>query len=131
MPALEPLPGRRVVATPDALDRASWSGAGGQPVLVLRIAPDEAFGIGATAVELEDADAIVEPEPGFVGARLDEAGLTDAAAHIDWAVPAARGVLAQGKIGGVPAKLWLGDDTLLVTNAAYAHELAERLGWLP
>jgi hypothetical protein len=35
----------------------------------------------------------------------------------------------QGKIAGVPAKLRLGDPTLLVVQTAYADELTRRLGW--
>jgi hypothetical protein len=126
VPALEPLVGRRVVATAAALDGASWSG---NDVLVLRFAPDEAFGIGATAVELDDEDAIDEAEHGFVGARLGAADLADVIDHVDWALPTEPGAVAQGKIGGVPAKLLIGSPTLLVTNAAYADELRERLGW--
>ena len=70
MPALEPVDGLRVVATPAALDAARWSGDG---VDVLRIAPDEAFAIGATGVEVDDPDAIVEAEAGFAVALLTPA----------------------------------------------------------
>ena len=126
MPALEPLAGRRVVASAAALDRATWSGS---DVVVLRLAPDEAFGIGATAVELDDADAIDETEHGFVGARLSAVDLAEVLAHIEWVLPTELGALAQGKVAGVPAKLLIGAPTLLVTNAAYADELRERLGW--
>ncbi len=130
MHALESLPGLRVVATPEALDGARWS----DDTIVLRFAPDDAFAIGAPQVdladELADEDAIVEPETGFVGTWLtpDEVGeLVET--HIEWPLPAARPALAQGLIAGVPAKLWLEvDRALLLCAAAYAHELAERLG---
>jgi hypothetical protein len=127
VPALEPLRGRRVVADPAALDRAAWVG---ERVTVLRFAPDEAFGIGATAVTVDDPDAIVEPDAGFVGAHLGSEELLRLAGHVEWELPTEPGVLAQGKIAGVPSKLLAGDPALLVTQAAYAHELAERLGWL-
>ena len=126
MPALEPLVGRRVVGDPAALDGAIWSG---RDVVILRFAPDEAFGIGATAVQVDDEHAIDEPEAGFVGAVLTKDDLADVVAHIDWSSPADRSTVAQGKVAGVPAKLLIGDPSLLVTHAAYAGELADRLGW--
>ncbi len=134
MRALEAMPGVRVVATPEALDRAPWA----EQSIVLRLAPDDAFVIGApdgalgdgSATSLADEHAIVEPETGFVGAWLtpDELGeLVDT--HIEWPLPPARPALAQGLVAGVPAKLWLEDErSLLLCAAAYAHELAERLG---
>ena len=57
MPALEPIEAWRVVATAAALDGARWHG---EDIDVLRIAPDEALGLGATGVEVDDPDAIVE-----------------------------------------------------------------------
>jgi hypothetical protein len=126
VPALEPVAGIRVVAAPTALDGARWTG---DDVDVLRIAPDEAFGIGATAVEVDDPDAIVEPEAGFVASLLDGADVRALAAHVDWAIPEEPGTLAQGKIAGVPAKLLIGEPSLLVTQSGYAHELRGRLGW--
>ena len=131
MPALESLPGVRVVATPEALDRARWEGT---DVLVLRLAPDDAFGVGARMVEVDDEHAIVETEAGFVGAWLDVAALeSEVVPHIEWPLPSGRPAIAQGTIAGVPAKLWLTSDAagedraLLVTLAAYADELMDRL----
>ena len=126
MPALEPVAGIRVVAAPAVLDGARWSG---DDVDVLRTAPDEALGLGATAVEVDDPDAIEEPEAGFVVALLDDDDLRSIAAHTDWELPTATGELAQGKIAGVPAKVVGGRPALLITNTAYADELRERLGW--
>jgi hypothetical protein len=127
VPALEPLHGLRVVADPGAIDRAVWAG---DSVTVLRIAPDEALGIGATAVEVDDADAIVERDAGFVGVHLDSDDLARLAAHIDWPLTDQPGAHGQGKVAGVPVKLLAGKPTLLVVQAAYAHDLADRLGWL-
>ena len=126
MPALEPVPAIRVVATPAAIDGARWSG---EDVDVIRIAADEALGLGATGIELEDDDAIVEPEAGFAVASLDDADLAAVVGRTDWPVPWATGELAQGKVAGVPVKIVGGKPTLLVVQAAYADELGRRLGW--
>ena len=126
MPALEPVEAWRVVASPEALDRARWHG---DDVDVLRIAPDEALGLGATGVELSgDPDAIVEPEAGFSVAILDQLDEPTVRDHVEWDLDAAD-ELAQGKVAGVPAKLRVGNPTLLVVQTAYADELARRLGW--
>jgi hypothetical protein len=127
VPGLEPLAGLRVVADPDALDAARWSGDA--TITVLRIAPDEAFAIGATAVDVDDEHAIVEPEPGFSGARLDAAGLESVLAHVEFILPPERPALVQGKAAGVPAKLLLdeGGGALLVVQTAYIADLEARL----
>ena len=124
MPALERLTGLRVVASPEALDAATWRG--GTEVTVLRLAPDDAFAIGATEVDVDDEHAIVEPEPGFAGAWL---ALEEVAHHVEWSLPSERPALAQGSVANVPARVWLPDDgdVLLVTAAAYADELESRL----
>jgi hypothetical protein len=128
VPALEPILGWRVVAEPVAIDRARWAG---DDVVVVRFAPDEAFGIGATGVEMDDPDAITVAEAGFAGIRLSAADLSRVAGHVDWALPTEPGILAQGKIAGVPAKLLSGDPALLLIQAGYGHDLLDRLGWLP
>jgi hypothetical protein len=138
---LERLAGLRVVADPAALHSAGWQG---QDVTVLRFAPDDAFGLGALTVTLDDEHAIVEAEVGYVGVWLP---LDQVLPHLEWPLPSARPVLAQGAVAGVPAKVWLpgrdagrdvrgegqgagrgAGDVLLLTAAAYAAELAERLG---
>lgn len=126
MPVLEGVAGVRVVASPAALDAARWTG---EDVDVLRLAPDEAFGLGATDVELDDPEAIVEPEAGFVVALLGDADIGVLEAHVEWPLPTGPGELAQGKVAGVPAKVVGGRPALLVTSAAYADELGRRLGW--
>lgn len=125
MLALELVPGLRVVASPDALDVARW----GEQAVVLRIAPDDAFAVGATTIELTDAHAIVTEESGFVGAWLTRDQLAQwVMPQIEWALPDGRPALAQGLIAGVPAKLWLERErALLLCAAGYAHELTERL----
>jgi hypothetical protein len=125
--ALEPLTGLRIVADATALDAARSRGDG--EVTVLRIAPDEVLAIGADEVDLDDEHAIVEPEPGFSGARLDSADLQLVLAHVEFQLPVGRPVLVQGKVAGVPVKLLLGEDggALLVVQTAYAADLEARL----
>jgi hypothetical protein len=125
VPALDPLRGLRVVASAEALDGARWIGE----VVVLRLAPDEALGIDATGVVLDDPDAIVEPETGFAGALLAPEDLRRVAAHVDWALPVEPGAVGQGKVAGVPAKLLMTAVPVLVIQVAYADELRGRLGW--
>lgn len=124
MPALDRLHGLRVVADPGALDAARWHGTA--DMTVLRLAPDDAFAIGADAVDVDDEHAIVESEPGFVGAWVPAEVV---AHHIEWSLPDDRPALAQGAVAQVPARVWLPDDgdALLLTAAAYADELASRL----
>jgi hypothetical protein len=134
VPALERLHGLRVVADAQALDAARWHARDAMDVIVLRLAPDDAFAIGAAAVEVDDPHAIVEDERGFIGGWGDA---DEIALHAEWPLPHLRPALAQGAIAGVPAKVWLpegqsaADDrrALLVTAGAYAAVLAERLGW--
>ena len=123
MRAPELLSGLRVVAKPAAIDGAQLP----QGVVVLRIAPDDAIVAGVAAMTLDDPHAIVEPEYAFVHWRLTRAefeGITD---HIEWTLPA-DGQLGQGLIAGVPAKILVTPDhVLLVVSAGLAHELSERL----
>lgn len=122
MRAPEPLPGTRVVAVSTTLD-GLWTDGGA----VLRVSDDEALVIGARAV-VDDATAVVEDEAGFVGWWLTPDELAGVAHHIEWTMPQARPALAQGLVAGVPARLWLTDESaLLLVPTAYAHELMERL----
>jgi hypothetical protein len=125
VPELEPAFAIHVVATPGAIDRARWHG---EHVHVLRVAPDEALGIGATGADVDDPDAIVEPDAGFSVAPLGPE-VVDVLAHTEWPIPDDPGSLAQGKVAGVPARLLIGDPTILVVQTAYRDELMERLGW--
>jgi hypothetical protein len=123
VPELERLHGLRVVADAPALDAARWHGT---DVTVLRFAPDDALGLGAGGVEVDDEHAIVEADAGYVGGWLPVAELEP---HLEWPLPAERPVLAQGAVAGVPAKVWLPADgpALILVAAAYADELAGRL----
>jgi hypothetical protein len=137
-------PGLRIVARPDALDRAVWHDAGtglgfaledegADPgPLVIRFAPDEALalvGSGST-VDIDDPDAIVVEETGFLALGFDaDEFATVVVPHIEWAIPAGP-ASAQGAIAGVPAKLRLGTDgsAWLLAAKAYEHEIRDRLG---
>lgn len=125
MLALETVPGLRVVASPDALDAARWD----VHAVVLRIAPDDAFAVGASTIDVTDAHAIVTEDSGFVGAWLTPDQLAEwVIPHIEWPLPDARPALAQGLLAGVPAKLWLERErALLLCAAGYARELTDRL----
>jgi hypothetical protein len=131
---LEPLQGVRVVASPEALDRAVWDPE--DVTLVWRFAPDEAFGWRAgspeTSFSVDDPYAIIELENGFCGAYLMPAEVVELRSHCEFEWPDERPALVQGNVAGVPVKVWLADfahgDCLLVA-AAYADELAARLGW--
>jgi hypothetical protein len=118
------LHGVRVVAKPAALDAATVpSGA-----TMLRIAPDDAIVAGAATLTVDDPYAIIEPEHAFVHWRLTPAEFEAVMHHIEWPLPEA-GRLGQGLIAGVPAKIMVtSDDVLLIVSAGLAHELTERLG---
>jgi hypothetical protein len=127
-------PGVRVVASPEAIDRATWQDDGPGPdefePLILRFAPDEAFGVGATGVSLVDAHAIVEPEVGYVALMFPVDEFVDyVLPRIDWPPPVTRPAFTQGAIAGVPAKLYIdttGAATVFVL-AAYVDDLLARL----
>lgn len=139
MHAPEPLHGLRIVAAPSALD-AAFEATARSGAIVIRIAPDDAFVIGATDVQLTDPHAIVEPESAFVGWWLttDEVS-AHIAPHVEWTLPKPKTgttQLAQGLVAGVPMKLWFSDPTdasadgpqvLLIVSRGLAHEAHGRL----
>ena len=129
MPALEPLAGVRVVADARGPRRApagpaTTSTSSGSRRRGARARRDRRSTV-------DDPDAIVEPEAGFVGRAARPRELAALAAHTDWPLPStAGGTLAQGTIAGVPAKLARRRPASLARHpAAYADELRARLGW--
>ena len=133
----EPLHALRVVAKPAAVDGVIASEHG----VVLRIAPDDAIVTGTATVTVDDPfaaavtavtpplypDAIVEPEFTFVHWRLTPAEFEEVDRHIEWPLPTP-GQLGQGLIAGVPAKILITTDhVLVVVSAGLADELTERL----
>ena len=132
MPALEPIVGVRVVATAESIDGATWTPTAGTSVW--RTAPDEAFAWQPDAsvkVELDDPDAIIEPEHGFVIAKLTASDLERVGRHVDFPLPTDLPALVQGKVAGVPVRLGLpaAGVGILLVHAAYADDLRRRLGW--
>jgi hypothetical protein len=121
--APELLHGVRVVAKAAAIDSATLPAG----ATMLRIAPDDAIVAGAATLDIDDPYAIVEPEYAFVHWRLTNAEFERVVDHIEWPLPAP-GELGQGLIAGVPAKIVISqDDVLLVVSAGLAHELSERV----
>ena len=123
MRAPELLHGLRVVAKPAAIDAVELPDG----ATMLRVAPDDAIVAGAVTLTLDDPFAIIEPEYAFVHWRLTTEEFDDVTDHIEWPLPAA-GHLGQGLIAGVPAKIMMAaDHVLLIVSAGLAHELLERL----
>ena len=123
MRAPELLHGLRVVATPATLDAAELPDG----ATMLRIAPDDAIVTGASTLTLDDPFAIIEPEYAFVHWRLTPHEFDEVTDHIEWPLPAP-GELGQGLIAGVPAKIVVAPDhVMMIVSAGLAHELLERL----
>jgi hypothetical protein len=124
--APEPLTGLRVVAKPAALDAVAAPG-GPETWTVLRIAPDDAIVTGTAVLIVDDPFAIIEPEYAFVHWRLTAPEFEGITRHIEWPLPAT-GQLGQGLIAGVPAKVLIATDhVMLIVSASLADELSERL----
>ena len=123
MRAPELLDGLRVVAKPAAIDAVVMPDG----ATMLRIAPDDALVAGAATLTIDDPFAIIEPEYTFVHWRLRPAEFESVKHHIEWPIPD-MGRLGQGLIAGVPAKIVITrEDVLLIVSAGLAHELMERL----
>lgn len=124
---LQRIPGTRIVATPAALDAASWPAG----ALALRVAPDEIFVTDTVAPEsVADPYAIVVTDAGFAGIWLStEQGLNFLEHHCEWRLPDPRPAFAQGMVAGLPMKLWFEQDRLLLlVPAPYSSDLEARLG---
>jgi hypothetical protein len=120
---LRPVRATRVVAAPAALDGAALPAG----AVVLRLAPDEALVLGDGPITVDDPHALVASDHGWSVAVLTwPEAQRHVLSHVEWPVPE-RG-LAQGRVAGVPAKLWLeADRVLLVAATSHADELTERL----
>ena len=107
-----------IVASPAALDKAEY----------LRIAPDEALAFAAPEY-IDDPYAIVEPDDGYAGLWLDAQEAEKFLARAcEWELPPHRPAFAQGAVAGLPAKLWIERDRMLIlVPAPYAADLEERL----
>lgn len=115
----------RIVAAPAALDAAVW------PVdhLVLRTAVDEVLitpPIDNAAVD--DPYAIVLADGGFFAGWLaTEQALAFLERECEWELPQMRPAFVQGMVAGLPIKLWLETErVLLIVPAPFAADLEER-----
>jgi hypothetical protein len=138
VPELATIPGYRIVANQTTIDAFvaldDPSDLGDKKFFhprLLRLAPDDVFVFGQIPPTslVDDPHAIVEEESGFHGAWFTMEEFDQRVRpHIDWQLPTEPRSFTQGFVANVPAKLWLTTDrVLLVTNAAYAHELQERI----
>jgi hypothetical protein len=132
--------GVRVVARPDALDRARWQvgpdgGLESAEARVFRLAPDEAFGlVGITGtVSVEDPDAISVAEPGFFLVELSADEFSAVIEpHVEWSIPSGP-AFVQGAIANVPARILLDADggAVVLIAKAHEHEFRTRIGIRP
>lgn len=127
MPALEAFTATRIVATPTALDTATWP----ENSLPLRTAPDEVLLLNSSAPNALPADehAIIEPEGSFMGLWLPMNEALDFLQRTcAWELPAACPAFAQGAVANVPVKLWLESERVLfIVQAPFAADFLERL----
>ena len=122
---LKQISGTHIVAAPAALDKVAWPAGS----IVLRFAADEALVTPPVeSLALDDPHAIVAPDGGFAGAWLPAAeALAALERTCEWELPSQRPAFAQGAVAGVPVKLWLEEErVLVVVPAPYVHDLAER-----
>lgn len=122
---LERLFTTRIVAARAALDAAVWPAGH----LVLRTAADEVLITppvqGAT---VDDPDAILLADGGFFAGWLPtDLGLAFLERECEWELPQTRPAFAQGMVAGLPMKLWLETErVLLIVPAPFASDLKER-----
>lgn len=121
---LERLLARRIVALPEALDKAAFTG----DTLVLRVAADEVLLIPEADVTTDDPHAISEIESGFAGVWLESKTALDFLERTcTWQLPSERPAFAQGAVADLPVKLYFEEDRILIlTPAPYAADFEER-----
>ena len=122
---LESLPMTRIVAKPEALDKADFGEA-----RLYRVAPDELYvdaDIDDSAIN--DAYAIITKEASLSGVWLSAKDAKHFLAHeCAWQLPEARPAFAQGAIAHLPVKLYLEKERVLImTFSPFAYDLAKRL----
>ena len=124
----------RLVATPAALDAASWP----DDAMPLRTAPDEVLLVGqgapldapdVLAARAPDSHVIAIADTSFAGVWLPaDVAATVLSRVCEWALPAHRPAFAQGAMAELPVKLWLEEErTLIVVPAPFATDLVERV----
>lgn len=125
VPEPEILEALRVVAEPDALDRSHWPGDS----VVMRLAPDEVLVVGAESASIADPHAVIVREHGFCSVELPREVFDEwFSRESSWPLPAGEPAFAQGEVAGLPVKIHLdGDRVLIVTRSSLRHELEARL----
>ena len=126
MPKLERFPATRIVSTLAALNAAAFP----SDAIALRTAPDEVLLFGSARLPaLSDPHAIIAQETSFVGAWLAADDAAEwLARQCEWELPRIRPAFAQGEIAGLPIKLWLEPQRVLVlVQQPFAVDLEERL----
>ncbi len=117
----------RLAARADALDRLDAPDGS-----VLRLAPDEALVLDVSIDEIgiDDPDAIVVSETGYVGIRSDVDTVSRfLGAGADFVLVDRDPGLTQGMVAELPIKIWRVEDRCLVmAPTPFADELAERFG---
>ena len=124
-PVFERVLTTRIVATPVALDAALWPAGH----VALRTAADEVLIMPPLAnPQVVDEHAIVLADGSWFGGWIAPAlALAVLERDCEWEVPDARPAFAQGMVAGLPVKIWLESERVLVLVAApFAHDLAER-----
>lgn len=120
----------RITAAPAAIDALNWPAR----AIPVRIAPDDLLVVDASLdtarlVLDHDPHAIVEPEPLFCGAWLDDDQFARLVERLEWPLPAHRPSMAQGMVAGLAVKIvQLTDRTLLIASVSVFHEIPDRLG---
>ena len=125
---VEPIPGIRIVATPDALD--TLQPPSGVDLVDMRLAPDELLRLGTTdAPRVADDHAIVFVDHGWAGAWLPTPALVAfLEAGADWPVPPSFPAFCQGMSAHIAVKCWLAEPhSLIVVPLSVASDLAGRL----
>lgn len=119
----------RIVATPDALDRAAWP----RDAIVCRTAPDEVllldYDAAAVRSAVADRHAIVRTDTGWVGVTVaPEEARTWLSRNADWPLPESSPVFLQGLAAGLPVKVWWAAGAVRIfIPAPCAADFAERL----
>ena len=130
MPALEPLPGSAWSRTRRPSTRAPL--ARPTDVTVLRLAPDDALAHRRRRASTSTTRTRSSSRrPGSPAPDVDRS--TVVAHHVEWSIPpSARRSPRARSPASRPSSGWSGrrPGVLLITAAAYADELAERLGCL-
>ncbi len=77
----------------------------------------------------EDPSVIVETDTGMSAMMFSRAEYDRMIApRVEWQLPSTKPYLSQGKLLGVPVKLYAtNDEALVICLTAYVHELAERV----